>query len=86
MGRVVLDSTLECQFMNATERLEVCDHSGRILGVFTPVADRALYEKHKSPFTSEELDAFEREPGGRSLSEILADLEKRAADLTSWST
>jgi hypothetical protein len=29
------------------------------------------------PFTAEELDRFEKEPGGRSLAEILADLEKR---------
>ena len=36
-----------------------------------------LYENVEVPFTDEELDRIEQEPGGRSLAEILAGLEKQ---------
>lgn len=78
MTRVVLDSASEAQFANVTGRVEVCSGAGRILGFYLPVADPALYDQHWSPFTSQQLDEFEREPGGRSLAEIISDLEKRA--------
>ncbi len=76
MTKVILDQTTEGRFANLSDRAEVCDHEGRTLGIFIPVVDRTLYERVQVPFTNEELDRFEQEPGGRSLAEILTDLER----------
>jgi hypothetical protein len=76
MSRIILDQGAEGRFTGLTKRSTVCNHEGRELGIFIPVADPILYERVQVPFTEEELDCFEAEPGGRSLAEILADLEK----------
>ena len=77
MTQIILDPMTEGRFASPVGRVAVCDHKGRALGVFIPVADHSLYERVSVPFTEEELDRFEREPGGRSLAEILADLERK---------
>src|SRR2546425_3495040 len=77
MTRVLLDQTTLSLFYNPSEQVEVCDEAGRTLGYFTPVEDRSLYERVEVPFSEEELDRFEQEPGGRTLAEILADLERK---------
>jgi hypothetical protein len=78
MTKVILDQATLPKFQNVKDRAEICDEAGRTVGYFIPVADRSLYQTVKVPFTEEELDRFEQEPGGRSLAEILADLEKRS--------
>ena len=78
MTALTLDQATLAKFDNLKERAEIRDESGRTVGYFIPVAERALYQSVKVPITEEELDRFEQEPGGRSLAEILADLEKRA--------
>lgn len=35
----------------------------------------SIYESVQVPFSEAELDEFEREEGGRTLAEIMADLE-----------
>jgi len=59
-------------------RVEICDESGNVLGYFSPKGDRSLYEGIEVPISEEELDRREKEGGGRTLAEILADLENRA--------
>ena len=78
MTRVVFDQAMLAKLLNLNGRVEVCDEAGRTVGYFTPVEDRSLYAGVEVPFTEEELDRFEQEPGGRSLAEILADLGKKA--------
>jgi hypothetical protein len=75
--KVILDQTTESRFTNLSDRAEICDHQGRTIGIFIPVVGRALYGRVPVPFTEEELDRFEQEPGGRPLADILADLEKK---------
>ena len=77
MTKIKLDQTTESRFANLSDHAEICDHEGRTLGIFIPVVDRALYGRVPVPFTEEELDRFEQEPGGRPLAEILAELEKK---------
>lgn len=75
MTKVILDSgTLKNWRAHMSDAFEICDPAGKVLGCFFPVADAALYQSVKVPFTEKELDAFEMETGGRSLSEILRDL------------
>jgi hypothetical protein len=77
MTKVIVDQATLSKLHHLAEPLEFCNESGRTLGYFSPAVDRSLYDKVKVPFTDEELDRFEQELGGRSLAEILADLEKR---------
>lgn len=77
MSRVILDEATLAKLSGANGRVEVCDESGQTRGYFTPAVDRSLYERVKVPFTDEELERRAQEAGGRSLAEILADLEKR---------
>jgi len=52
--------------------IDVRDEAGRLIGRFIPESARLTYQQMLAtcPFTEEELEAFDREPGGRSLAEI----------------
>ncbi len=71
MTKVILNKSILHQLKDLKEELEVCDEAGKTLGHFIPQK-----ECRPIPFSNEELDRFEKEPGGRSLAEILDDLEK----------
>jgi hypothetical protein len=60
------------------EPIEPRDSRGLPLGPFTPSDAKRLYRDIKIPFTTEELKRFASEPGGRTLTEILTDLEERS--------
>jgi hypothetical protein len=76
MSKIILDSTTSGTFRQLHEQVELIDESGLLLGTFIPVAKQRLYETLEIPFSTEELKRFAGEPGGRSLAEILTDLEK----------
>ena len=78
MTRLVLDAETTEKLRATQERVEVCDVNGKTLGYFLPSTDRGLYKIFDCPFTEEEIERARNEPGGRSLQEILADLQKRA--------
>ena len=78
MTRVTIDANILEKLKGLDEVVELCDDAGQVVVLFTPVADRSLYENVEVPFTSEELDRFENEPGGRPLKDILTDLENNA--------
>jgi hypothetical protein len=73
MSRVTLDPSGQFMVTGITDRVEVCDASGRRSGIFTPDPDRSLYEGVEVPVGIEELRRPEQEGGDRSLAEILAD-------------
>lgn len=72
MERIVVDSELPSKLPAVMRPVELCDPAGRILGTYTPELDDV-----EPPIAEEELRRRENEPGGRSLREILADLENR---------
>lgn len=82
MSSVVLDSRVIERLRQPGGRVEIRDEAGELAGYFTPRRENpmasSLYRTVEVPFTDEELDRFEHEPGGRSLDEILKDLEKRS--------
>ena len=80
MTKITLDQATLAKLNDLRERVEFCNEAGHTLGYFEPVPSRArsLDESLEVPFSEEELDRFEQEPGGRSLAEILADLEKKS--------
>ena len=78
MNRIVIDQA-SVEKLGALEQLaELCDESGHVLGYFTPTQDRSLYEGVESPISGEELTRRIKDGGGRTLPEIMADLERRA--------
>ena len=78
MTRVTIDADVLAKLKGLDHVVELCDEAGQVVGLFTPMADRSLYENVEIPFTAEELDRFENEPGGRPLKDILTDLENNA--------
>ena len=77
MNQIVIDESATKQLCVALEPCAIFDSAGRKLGYFTPVLDPAEYENLEPPFSDEELRAAANEKGGRTLAEILADLEGR---------
>ena len=78
MTKLMVDETLPAQLTGREFPAELCDASGRVIGAFIPVALRCVYEDLEPQVSEEELERRSREEGGRSLAEILADLEKNA--------
>ncbi len=79
MTRVVVDAEFWGKLNNPQGPVELCDPSGRTVGYLYPLpaSPDPGNSKVASPFSDEELLRREREPGGRSLEEILRDLAKR---------
>ena len=78
MTKVVIDQATLSKFRDFKEHLEVCDESGRTVGYVEPATDRSLYQRVQPPISEEELRRREQDLRGRTLPEILADLEKKA--------
>lgn len=76
MPRVILDPALLAQLVNLKEAVELCDTAGRLVGRYTPATKSEPLELGRPPLSDEELAARKTE-GGRSLAEIIADLEKQ---------
>jgi hypothetical protein len=76
MTRLTLDAATCGKLGDVTACVELCDESGRTLGYFTP-ADRLDYAGVHPPIGDEELDQRQQETGGRSLREILRDLQNQ---------
>jgi hypothetical protein len=81
MSSVVLDSEVLERLRQPGGLVEIRDETGQLAGYFTPPAakptETGLYGDVEIPSTDDDLDRFEQEPGGRTLDEILKDLEKR---------
>jgi hypothetical protein len=72
MNIVIRDPETLAQIQSVTTAAELRDAAGHRIGLFTP------YRANEPQLSEEEWRRIEQEPGGRSLAEILADLEKRA--------
>jgi hypothetical protein len=77
MTRVVLDQAVLAKLLESQQPVEICDIDGRILGRFHPAWSRNSSTPHVPSTSEQEVRRIEQEPGGRTLAEILADLEKR---------
>jgi hypothetical protein len=75
MTQITLDPGQVQQLGAGSTLVECRDPAGNLVG-YLHVAGRNDPVKI-ADFSPEQLAAFEREPGGRSLAEILADLRKR---------
>jgi hypothetical protein len=78
MTTVTLDAAAIARFQGVADYAAIRDEAGRVVGYFCPTRQvpRDADGKVISPISDEELRRRSNEPGGRSLKEILADLEK----------
>jgi hypothetical protein len=74
MKRLVLDAAVLSKLPEMLTPVELVDAAGNVIGTFVP--DLSKYGL-AVPFTEEELREAETSPGGRTLDEIMADLERR---------
>jgi hypothetical protein len=77
MSEVIVDSVTVNKLREFNECVEIRDEAGELIGYFTPRVDRRLYESVEVPISEEELHRRDQKRGGRTLAEILADLERR---------
>ena len=78
MTKITLDEPLREKLNGLNEQIEVCDEDGNVVGRFLPqkVYERLVYDYLNSQVTDEELEIARNEPGGATLDEVLARLEK----------
>jgi len=79
MSKIVLDAELKKRLPSTSESFAIEDEQGKPLGHFVPEKEyhRLLYSYllKTCPATESELVSVRKETGGRTLKEILADLE-----------
>jgi hypothetical protein len=76
MKRVFIDDLAARPFAEAADAVQVCTQSGQFLGYFTPARDDD--DELERPCSEDELHDRVREGGGRPLTDILRELEKRS--------
>lgn len=77
MHTIIVDPNLQPLFGNSPEQAKICDPAGRLLGYFVPSLAPERYRGVQSPTSEDELRRRETRTDGRTLREILADLESR---------
>lgn len=77
MSKVILDPLTLARLRTMTEPFEVCDESGHTVGIFLPVNRCETHGNATSPISDEELNERRKRKTGRTLAEILKDLEAR---------
>jgi len=76
MDSVNLDPAVMAQLEKFTLGVTVCDNSGQAKGVYIPFEDPKVYQDFKFSVSTDELRRRAKESTGRSLDEIMNDLEK----------
>ena len=76
MTKVIVDNATLEKLHNLDTLLEVCDASGKTLGVFHPVIDAGIRESRsgRSPYSNEELQELRKQRTGDTLDKVLARL------------
>lgn len=79
MTPVIVTPELRSLLPSLGQPLEFRDEEGHLLGCYTPTkVDAAFYASLDPGITDEEIQRRIKEGGGRTLAEILADLEQRS--------
>lgn len=79
MSKVIVDDALKSQLQGLESATEFCSPEGRPLGYFVTVAEYMdlLYARARERFTPDQIEQLRRQEGGRTLAEIMRDLEAR---------
>ena len=77
MITITIDREMRARLCDLVELVELQDEQGQIVGYVTPISSqRSLYEDLEVPVTADEVQRLLKQPRGRPLADILADLEK----------
>ena len=74
MTRIILDDATTKKLLDLRQPLELCDASGKVMGHFTPTADRSEPAQVQPELSDAELRRREQEPEF-STEQVLAYLE-----------
>ena len=77
MTQITVDQELADRLREESTEIEFRSPDGTVLGMFRSEKLQHLYAEAKCPVSEEELERRRREEGGRTLSEIIADLEPK---------
>ncbi len=80
MASITVDNATASLLRWFKQPVKIVDEEGNWVGTFEPVAEKSLYRDMKSPSNEDELHRRDRKGGGRSLPQILDDLENRPRD------
>lgn len=75
MTRITVDELLRQKLLGLEQPLEMCDASGKVVGVFTPIPVPSSTGGGEPQLSEQELRRREQEPDF-STAEVLARLEK----------
>jgi hypothetical protein len=78
MTKITVDPTTSALIRWVKEPVQFVDEDGLLLGTFTPIDKKSLYREVEVPVTDAEIRRRSEQSGGRTLAEILADLEKQS--------
>jgi hypothetical protein len=79
MTTVIVGNELRDKLKAVEHEAVICDENGSKVGWFFSDAEymKMMYDRARQMFTDEELDRAEKEPGGRPLADIMADLRSK---------
>lgn len=77
MTTVKIDAEMLQRLRSVAGAVQLCDDDGRVIGYFRPACGVQRYPE-PPPLAPEELQRRLAAPGGRKISEILADLAARS--------
>lgn len=78
MVQITIDAAMREKLRAAREEVRLVDEQGVFVGTFRPIDVPPYDQSLIPPISEEELRRRAAAPGGRSLAEILRDLEDRA--------
>lgn len=76
MSRLLIDAMLPTKLKSLSEPVELVDDSGRVVGTYLPQIDPKQWTDLEPKVSDDELDRRAKKGGGRSLADILRDLEQ----------
>lgn len=78
MVNIIVDDDLLAKLGDLKSPVTLQDASGRVLAYLTPAVDRSIYDELDPGISDEELARRSAAGGGMTLSELLAECERRA--------
>lgn len=78
MTTIVIEQVLREKLQDLNHEVEIRDEAGKTVGRFLPEGDymKLLYDRAKLMFDEASIETARQQTGGRSLAEILRDLER----------
>jgi hypothetical protein len=75
MSRLTIPASLSGQLSSLSQSVELCDETGRVLGMFLPSPDPSEYERVEPDFSEEELQRQERSEKWYTTAQVIKHLE-----------